>query len=243
MLTKISPWGRWDGRHKWPFPQGCAPRRVGISFAHLPCVNPRWRVVVVDDHAPSRTAVAEAVGSVGGAIVGVGASRKEALALVELHRPNVVIMAVGLPDGDGVDAAQEIMARAPCPVVLLTSRTDPEVSERARAAGVMAFLVKPLRPQELGPAIDVAVARFLEFEAIRRENEDLKKAIESRKLVERAKGLLMEREGLTESQAFRRIQKASMDYRKPMVEVAEALLLAANVHKARERKPPAMPSE
>ena len=169
--------------------------------------------------------------------MGVGASRKEALALVELHRPNVVIMAVGLPDGDGVDAAQEIMARAPCPIVLLTSRTDPEVSERARAAGVMAFLVKPLRPQELGPAIDVAVARFLEFEAIRRENEDLKKAIESRKLVERAKGLLMEREGLTEAEAFRRIQKASMDHRKPMAEVAEAILLASNVSRRQEPTP------
>lgn len=210
-----------------------------MAFCLLTClgVKPRWRVVVVDDHAPSRTAVAEAVVSVGGVIVGVGASTEEGLALVERHRPNVVIMAVGLPDGDGVDAAREIMARAPCPVVLLTSRTDPEVIERARAAGIMAFLVKPLRPQELGPAIDVAVARFLEFEAIRRENEDLKKAIESRKLVERAKGLLMERERLTESQAFRRIQKASMDSRKSMVEVAEAILLAASISKSQEQVP------
>ena len=85
---------------------------------------------------------------------------------------------------------------------------------------------KPLRPQELGPAIHLAVARFREFEAVRRENEDLKKALDSRKIVERAKGLLMEREGLSEGQAFRRIQKASMDSRKSMVEVAEAILLA-----------------
>ncbi len=183
-------------------------------------------MVFVDDHALSKASVAEAVASVGGVIVGTGASSEEALALVERYRPDVVILAVGLADGDGVDAAQEIMARAPCPVILLTSRTEATVIERARAAGVMAFLLKPLRPEELGPAIDLAVARFREFEAIRKENEDLKKAIESRKLVERAKGLLMEREGLSESQAFRRIQKASMDSRRPMVEVAEAIFLA-----------------
>ncbi len=173
----------------------------------------------------------------GGAVAGAGASREEALALVERYRPDVVILAVGLPDGDGVDAAQEIMARAPCPIVLLTSRTDATVIERARAAGVMAFLLKPLRPEELGPAVDLAVARFREFEAIRKENADLKKALDSRKLVERAKGLLMEREGLTESEAFRRIQRASMDTRRSMAEVAEAILLAAKVSKGLERLP------
>ena len=192
-------------------------------------VKPRWRVVVVDDHIPSKVAVAEAVECVGGAIVGDGASAAEAPALVERCRPDVVILAVGLPDGDGVDAAHEVMTRAPCPIVLLTSRTDAAVIERARAAGVMAFLLKPLRAEELGPALDLAVARFREFEALRKENADLKRAIESRKLVERAKGLLMEREGLSESEAFRRIQKASMDRRKSMAEVAEAILLAAIV--------------
>lgn len=183
-------------------------------------------MVLVDDHAPSRAAVEAAVRAVGGAIVGSGVSATEGPVLVELHRPDVVIMAVGLPDGDGVDAAREVMTRAPCPVILLTSRTDPDVIERASAAGVVAFLLKPLRPGELGPTLRLAVARFREFEAVRRENADLRKALESRKLIERAKGLLMERQGLSESQAFRRIQKASMDSRKSMAEVAEAILLA-----------------
>ena len=188
-------------------------------------MGPRWRLVLVDDHAPTRAAVAEAVAAAGGALVGLGTSGGEAVTLVERHRPDVVILAVGLPDGDGVDAAREVMARAPCPIVLLTSRTEPAVIRRARAAGVMAFLVKPLRPAELGPAIELAVARFREFEAVARENEDLKKAIESRKLVERAKGVLMERHGLSEAEAFRRIQKTAMDSRRPMIEVARALLL------------------
>ena len=174
--------------------------------------------------------MAEAVGSVGDVIVGVGASVEEAPALVERHRPDVAILAVGLRDGDGVDAARAVMDRAPCPIVLLTSRTDAAVIERARTAGVMAFLVKPLRPEELAPAIHLAVARFREFEAVTRENETLKKAIESRKLVERAKGLLMERQGLTEAEAFRRIQKTAMDSRRPMVEVARAFLLVCRNH-------------
>lgn len=175
--------------------------------------------------------------------MGVGASVAEAPLLVEQHHPDVVILAVGLADGDGVDAAREIMARSPCPIVLLTSRTDAAVIERARAAGVMAFLLKPLRAEELGPALDLAVGRFREFEALRKENEDLKRALESRKLLERAKGLLMEREGLSEAEAFRRIQKTAMDRRKSMAEVAEAILLAADVEKNPEHKPRRMPSE
>jgi response regulator NasT len=198
-------------------------------------MKPRWRVVVVDDHASSRLAVKEAVMVSGGEIVGEGTTAAEALRLVERCRPDVGIFAVGLPDGDGVGAARTVMERSPLPIVLLTSRTDPSVVEGARTAGIMAFLLKPLRREELGPALDLAVGRFREFEAIRRENEDLKKALESRKLVERAKGLLMEREGLTESEAFRRIQKASMDCRKSMAEVADAILLAANVGKIHER--------
>lgn len=201
-------------------------RSVGTPFAPSAGVKPRWRVVLVDDHVSTRAAVAESVAAAGGEILASGATRREAPELAERFRPDAVILAIGLPDGDGVDAAREVMARAPCPIILLTSRTDPSVINRAQIAGVMAFLVKPLRPEELGPAIDLAVARFREFEALRRENADLRRAVESRKLVERAKGVLMEREGLTEAQAFRRIQKASMDSRKPMAEVADAILLA-----------------
>ncbi len=198
-------------------------------------MKPRWRVVVVDDHTPSKAAVAEAVVAMGGVVVGEGSSAAEALVLVERSRPDVVILAVGLPDGDGVEVARAVMDRFPCPIVLLTSRTDQDVVERASAAGVMAFLVKPLRARELGPALELAVARFREFEAIRQENADLRKTIESRKLVERAKGVLMEQEGLSESEAFRRIQKTSMDTRKSMAEVAEAILLTAKLGRGRER--------
>lgn len=191
----------------------------------------RWRVVVVDDHAPSKVAVAGGVAAMDGLVVGEGSSAAEAPSLVERLKPDVVILAVGLPDGDGVEAARSLMSRWPCPIVLLTSRTDPAVIERARDAGVMAFLLKPLRAAELGPALDLAVARFREFEALRRENQDLRKAMESRKLVERAKGLLMDREGLSESEAFRRIQRTAMRSRRPMSEVAQAILLTEELKK------------
>jgi AmiR/NasT family two-component response regulator len=192
--------------------------------------------VVVDDHGPSRAAVAEAVTAQGGQVQGNGSRVEDVAHLVGKHRPDAVIMAVGLPDGDGVEAARQVMASGACPVVLLTSHTDTAVSERAIAAGVLAFLVKPLRPEELGPALDVAVSRFRELSAMRQENETLKRTLETRKLVERAKGILMKRLGLSEPDAFRRIQKTAMDTRRPMSEVAQALLLTEEMAQGRAGK-------
>lgn len=189
-------------------------------------MTPRWRVLIVDDHAPSRAALADAVAARGGQVVAEGSRVAEAVPLVDRHRPDVAVFAVGLPDGDGVEAARQVMAASPCPLVLLTSRTDPAVTARAVEAGVLAFLVKPLRPEELGPALDLAVSRFRELEAIRRENEVLKRKLEARKLIERAKGILMLRLGLSEPEAFRHIQKTAMDTRRTMAEVARGLLLS-----------------
>jgi two-component system, response regulator PdtaR len=196
-------------------------------------MRPRWKVVIVDDHAPSRAAVAEAVTAQGGQVLGNGSKVEDVSRLVDKHRPDAVVMAVGLPDGDGVEAAREVMASGACPVVLLTSHTDLAVSSRAIRAGVLAFLAKPLRPEELGPALDVAVSRFRELAAVRLENETLKRTLETRKLVERAKGILMKRLGLSEPDAFRRIQKTAMDTRKPMSEVAQALLLTEEMAQSR----------
>ena len=141
--------------------------------------------------------------------------------LVERYRPDVAVFAVGLTDGDGVDAARQVMASYPCALVVLTSRTEPAVAARAAEAGVLAFLAKPLRPEELGPALDLAVSRFRDLEAVRRENQELK-----RKLVDRAKALLIQRLGLSEAEAYRRLQKTAMDTRKTMGDVAQALLMS-----------------
>ena len=180
----------------------------------------------MDDDAQSRAAVAEAVSAEGGSVVGNGSRAEDAVRLVDKHRPDVLLLAIGLPAGDGVEAARHVMATLPCALVLLTSHADPEVAARAVEAGVLGFLVKPLRSAELGPALDVAVARFRELEAFRNENEELRQKLESRKLVDRAKGLLMTRLGLSEPEAFRRIQQTAMDTRKTMAHVAQALLLS-----------------
>jgi len=189
-------------------------------------MKPRWRVLVIDDHAASRAAVAEAVSAQGGQVVGNGSRVEDAVRLVSVHRPDVTVLAVGLSDGDGVEAARQVMASSPSAMVLLTSRTGPDVAARAAAAGVVGFLVKPLREAALGPALDLAVSRFRDFDAVRRENEQLKHKLASRRVVERAKAVLSRRLGLTEPEAHRRLQKTAMDTRRPMADVARAILLS-----------------
>ena len=180
--------------------------------------------------------MAEAVRAQGGQVVGNGSRAEDVLRLVDKHRPDVLVLAVGLPDGDGVQAAREVMTGAPCAVVLVTSHTEGPVVARAVDAGVLGFLAKPVRAEELGPTLEVAVHRFRELEAVRKENETLKRKLESRKLVERAKGILMTRLGLSEPEAFRRIQKTAMDTRRPMADVAQALLLTEEVGHPRTAK-------
>ena len=184
---------------------------------------------MIDDHAASRVAVAEAVVAQGGQVIGNGSRVEDALRLVRVHQPDVTVLAIGLSDGDGVEAARQVMVASPCPLVVLTSRSDSDVVARAAAAGVLGFLVKPLRRAELGPALDLAVSRFRDLEAARRENERLKHQIASRKLVDRAKAVLIGRLGLTEPEAHRRLQKTAMDTRRPMVEIAQAVLLSADL--------------
>jgi response regulator NasT len=178
-------------------------------------------VAIVDDHDPSRAALRAAVVAAGGQVVGEAVRRAEALALIERGAPDVAVVAVGLPDGDGVEAAAEIVA-AGCPVVLFTGRRDDALVARAAEAGVMGWLGKPLRAEDVPPTLDLAVARFAEVRTLRSR-------LEERKLIERAKGLLMRRYHLDEEEAFRRLRRAAMDSRRPMVEVARSLLLSESV--------------
>ncbi len=138
-------------------------------------------------------------------------------------------MAVGLADMDGISAARKIMEENPFPVILLTSHYEEETVERAKAAGVMAYLIKPLRQEELRPSIEMATSRYDEFLSLRRQNEGLKKTLEARKDIDRAKGILMKSRGLSEAEAFALIQKRSMDTRKSMAEIARALVLTEDM--------------
>jgi two-component system, response regulator PdtaR len=182
----------------------------------------RWKVAIVDDHERSRAALRTAIWTERGEVLGEATRRADAVALIERTRPDVAIFAVGLPDGNGVDGAGEVTTNLGCPVVLFTSHTGSELVERATAAGVMGYLLKPLRAAELGPTLDLAIARF-------REARELRQRLSDRKVIERAKGTLMARHSLTEDEAFRRLRRAAMDSRRPMIEIARALLVSESV--------------
>jgi response regulator NasT len=190
------------------------------------------RVLVIDDHEPSRRHLIETLNAGKYEIAGEGASGKSALALARSATPDVIVMAVGLPDIDGIEAARDLMRAQPLPVVLITSHYDMATIDRAKQAGVMAYLVKPLRAEELSPTIELAITRFQDFLSLREENSTLKENLEARKLIERAKGLLMEQRKLTEEQAYTLIKKTSMNMRKPMADVAQAIILAGGFFKA-----------
>ena len=184
------------------------------------------RVLVLDDHLPSKAFLIRALTERGFEVVGEGKSGHDALRLAQAVTPDVILMAVGLPDMDGISAAGKIMEERATPIVLLTSHYEPGTIERAKAAGVMAYLVKPLREEELLPAVELAISRFEEFMSLRKENENLKRTLEARKTIERAKGILMKQQDLSEAEAFSLIQKKSMNIRKPMAEIAHAIILA-----------------
>ena len=197
----------------------------------------RRRVVIIDDSARSRVALGAAIKGFGCEIAGEGVNGSEAIRLAQDLKPDVLFLAVGLPEMDGLSAAAQILEAHPLPIIILSSHLDPELIQRAKEAGVMAYMVKPLREEELLPTIELAVSRFEEFTALRKENEDLKRTLEGRKLIERAKGVLMERENISEQQAFARIQKASMNTRRSMAEIAQAILLSEEVATRTSERP------
>ena len=189
------------------------------------------RVLVIDDHEPSRKILIDTLSQDGYQIAGEGATGNTAVALTTTTLPDVVLMAVGLPDVDGIQAARNIMRAKPVPIVLITSHYDATTVERATKSGAMGYLIKPLRDRRSDSTIELTISRFRDLVSLQEENEALKENLEGRKVIERAKGMLMEQKALTEEQAYSLIKKASMNMRKPMVDVAEAIILAGGLLK------------
>jgi len=146
-----------------------------------------------------------------------------------------VVMDIKMSGLDGIEAAKILTEEKIAPVLLLTAYSQQDLIERATAAGVVGYLVKPFRESNLAPAIEVTMARFQEFQVVQKDVVDLKEALETRKVVDRAKGILMDTQGLSEQEAFRRIQKMSMNTRRAMKDIAEAIVLA---HDVQEEKQP-----
>ena len=185
------------------------------------------RILVAEDEAISRMDLREMLENLGYSVVGEAGDGVAAVNLARTLKPDLVIMDIKMPGLDGISAAESLSQERVAPVLLLTAYSDREFVDRAVDAGVMGYLVKPFAEQQLKPAIEVALERWREVRQIQHDLDQTQDQLETRKLVERAKGVLMDSQNLKEAEAFRRIQRLSMNSRKSMREVAEAILLGA----------------
>jgi AmiR/NasT family two-component response regulator len=185
--------------------------------------NSKRRIVVAEDESLIRMDIVETLKDQGFDVVGEAGDGMEAIELAKELKPDLMVMDIKMPDMDGLSAAEQI-AKLRIPVVFLTAFNQQELVARASEVGAMAFLVKPFSPEDLLPAIEVALSRFQQLTQLELEVSDLTERLETRKLVERAKGVLGVQMGLSEPEAFRWIQKAAMDRRIGMVDVAKTIL-------------------
>ena len=180
------------------------------------------RIVVAEDEALIRMDLVEMLGEAGYLVVAQASDGAQAIEFVQEHKPDLAILDVKMPILDGITAAEEIIAT--CPVLMLTAFSQRELVDRARDAGVMAYVLKPFTINDLVPAIEIAISRHLQMKSLAAEVADLHERLETRKIIDRAKGILMAALNLTEPQAFSWIQKAAMDRRLTMKEVAQAVI-------------------
>lgn len=182
------------------------------------------RVLIAEDEALIRLDLKEMLVEEGYDVVGEAGDGEQAVELAQQLRPDLVILDVKMPKKDGIEAAGEITAAQIAPVVILTAFSQRDLIERASDAGAMAYLVKPFTKTDLLPAIEVAVARYAQMTALREEIADIADRLEARKVIDRAKGLLQAKHKMTEPEAFRWMQRAAMDRRASMKDIAEAVI-------------------
>lgn len=186
--------------------------------------SPAKRVIVAEDESLIRIDIVETLRDNGFEVIAEAADGEKAVALAEELRPDLVVMDVKMPLMDGISAAEILTKKRIAPVVLLTAFSQRELVERASEAGALAYVVKPFTPNDLIPAIDIALGRYAQIQALEDEVADMAERLETRKILDRAKGILNNTMGLTEPEAFRWIQKASMDRRLTMKEVAQTVI-------------------
>jgi response regulator NasT len=187
------------------------------------------RVLIADDESVIRMDLRETLEEAGYEVVGEAADGAVALELARTLAPDVAVLDVKMPRVDGIQAAEAITKERLCPVLILTAYNEPQVVARAADAGVMAFLSKPYHERDLISGLEVAKARFDQMLALEQEVDKLEDALEGRQLVDKAKAILMKQHKMTEPEAFRAIQKTAMDQRRTMRQIAEAIVLAAEI--------------
>jgi AmiR/NasT family two-component response regulator len=184
------------------------------------------RILVAEDETIIRLDLRAQLEEAGYVVCGEARNGDEAVELARTLRPDIAVLDVKMPVLDGIEAAGRILSERSIPIVMLTAYKDEELVRRAATAGIFGYLVKPFRPDELPPAIETAVARHQEMSDLRTESTRLAEALAARKTIERAKGLLMQREGLSEEQAFARLRRASQMSGLPMKAIADAIVVA-----------------
>jgi response regulator NasT len=189
----------------------------------------KLRVLIADDDPIIRLDLKQMLENLGYEVVAEAGDGKQAVELAVEHRPDICILDVKMPVMDGIEAVTQITEDNIAPTILLTAYSDKELVDRAKSAGVFAYLVKPFKPSDLPPAIEVARSRFEQNAQLNKEVNSLQEKLQARKVIEQAKGFLMQDLNLSESEAYRRIQVQSMNLRKTMKEVAEAIVLARSV--------------
>lgn len=185
------------------------------------------RILLADDEAILRLDLREMLMDAGHKIAGEAGNGQEAVKMARELKPDFIIMDVKMPVMDGIAAAKQIAAENIAPVLLLTAYSQQDIVDKAKVAGVIAYLVKPVREEQLFPAMEIAVSRFEELQHLNSELEDLKESLATRKLLDRAKGILMTAHGMTEQEAYRKMQQFSMAKRISLKELAESIIAAA----------------
>ncbi len=184
------------------------------------------KIVVADDELDMRDYFQQILPLLGHQVIGVARTGTELVELCVSTHPDLVITDIKMPDMDGIDAASRIYRKEAIPVILVSAYNDPDFIRRAEGDHIMAYLVKPIKQADLEPAIAIALRRFEQFQALRKETDDLKQALEDRKVIEKAKGILMQKAGLNEHDAFRRLQRIASDKNRKLIDIAQTILTA-----------------
>ncbi len=193
------------------------------------------RIAVADDELDMRDYLQAILPSLGHHVVAVASTGSELVRLALEHHPDLIIADIKMPDLDGIEAASQIYKHSPTPAIIVSAYHDHDLVQRAEEDHILAFLVKPIKQADLEPAIAITMRRFEQFQALRQEASDLRQALEDRKLIEKAKGLLMKRAALDENEAFRRLQKLASERNRRLVDVAAMILTAEEAYQPAER--------
>lgn len=187
------------------------------------------KAVIAEDEQLTRTIIRARLEKLGHTVVAEASDGQQAIEAARIHKPDVIIMDIKMPVMDGIEAARRILTETPCAILFLSSFNEQELVEQASETGALAYLMKPFRKEDLAPALEMAVRRFRQISSQAKEIDELKETLETRKLIERAKGILMDRHRMSEEEAFKRIHFQARNQNKKMREIAQSIITAADL--------------